>query len=864
MKRSVSSAAILLMVLGTLTAPMLIAPPVARADGFIDFEDGVDGQPIQSSIPGLQFTTTQGYDWIYGDWRTGNYNGPYPDGGYYSNGNFFAWLGVNQGAGRVDFTEGCATYIQVFVSSYYGLTADAYYSDGTWAASASVAGNYDTGELARLRVDAPPGDCFHYVIFHDTGNYWLIDDLSTDASGVPATRPPVILLPGLMGSRLNVTDVCDGDPTDEEVWPAVAKMVVPFNTDEHLNVLKLDYYGQNPAWYCDDVYVNRITDDNTANGAIRRIGPGWNIGPLPLDFYGPMIDHLEVVGFDVYPYGYDWRLDLSDIAGELDAFVDSVLAAHPDASQVNIVDHSLGGLLARYYVTSDTTRADKVEQVVSLGTPFLGAPKALKVLRWGDPLLDPLGIIGLFPPRVRDISQNSPSMYQILPTENYFDVTGQGYYSFDGDMYSWPQTRSLVQTEHNPYLALEAESFHSSAMDDWGSTSPDVAYRLIVGSGIESTPGILHEKVVFEWGGYQVITWDMENTNGDETVPLHSADLRGNGYDYSGGVPTWYANDVPHGDLVTEPYIMDFVAALLATPAGAAGIEPPGSEVRLPDPAAPTLCPDGADRFPEPKNRITVPPTPPELGDEPFEIAGGQIAAFGAVELHVYDSLGNHTGPGEEDRIEIGIPGSSYVVAGRSTFVTVPSGGVYTVVAESRGAVDFDLRIRNLQGLDTDLIQRTVTYVDAPIGSEGLAEVGYDPDSSGSPQDLAIDADGNGIPEQYMPPTGDVGPGDSYDRTPPAVTISLSGDLGDQGWYVGEVFVSISATDSESGLAKLEYSVDGGESIQTYTSPFTVQAEMVSLLVAKATDYAGNEGWATARVGPFKRYMPALMKAYWP
>ena len=41
----------------------------------------------------MRFTTTDGYDWVYGDWRTDDYNGKYPDGAYTSNGNFFAWLG---------------------------------------------------------------------------------------------------------------------------------------------------------------------------------------------------------------------------------------------------------------------------------------------------------------------------------------------------------------------------------------------------------------------------------------------------------------------------------------------------------------------------------------------------------------------------------------------------------------------------------------------------------------------------------------------------------------------------------------------------------------------------------------------------
>lgn len=150
--------------------------------GFIDFEEGTDRAVIYSTIHGVKFTTTAGQDWIYGDWRTGNYNGPYPNGAYTSNGNFFAWLGENQGYGRIDFTEGNATYLSLLTSTYSGVTIDAYDSDDNLLASSSWAGNnINTGEMTRLIVNAPG---MAYVIIHDTGNYWLIDDICTDAGGV--------------------------------------------------------------------------------------------------------------------------------------------------------------------------------------------------------------------------------------------------------------------------------------------------------------------------------------------------------------------------------------------------------------------------------------------------------------------------------------------------------------------------------------------------------------------------------------------------------------------------------------------------------------------------------------------------------
>jgi len=161
-------------------------PNICRkpTDGFIDFEDGTDGAVIRSSIPGLKFTTTLGLDWIYGDIRTGKYNVyPYGHQGYETNGNFFAWLGVTGDQGRIDFPQGTATYLSVLVSTYSGVKIDAYDAEGNFLATSGWAeNNLHTRTFTRLTVEAPG---MAYVIVHDTGNYWLIDDLCTDAPGVP-------------------------------------------------------------------------------------------------------------------------------------------------------------------------------------------------------------------------------------------------------------------------------------------------------------------------------------------------------------------------------------------------------------------------------------------------------------------------------------------------------------------------------------------------------------------------------------------------------------------------------------------------------------------------------------------------------
>jgi hypothetical protein len=148
---------------------------VLSQGGFMDFENGVDQLPIRSTIPGMSFTTTMGYDWVYGDIRTGQYNvNPYGSCYYECHGNFFAWLGPNQGSGRIDFVGATAESVSMLTSTYYGTHLDAYDSSGNLVASDYAGSNTQTGTMSEVAVSS---SSIAYVIVHDTGNYWLIDDL---------------------------------------------------------------------------------------------------------------------------------------------------------------------------------------------------------------------------------------------------------------------------------------------------------------------------------------------------------------------------------------------------------------------------------------------------------------------------------------------------------------------------------------------------------------------------------------------------------------------------------------------------------------------------------------------------------------
>jgi len=164
----------------------------------VDFENGRDRATIRSKIAGMEFSTTEGYDWIFGDWRTQNYNGPHPDGLFFSNGNFFAWLGKNQGRGIIKFTGSTHKMVGLSYSSYGRVYLRAYDGSGAPIRISYGPGNLDTGLLQKMFVSGE----IAYVEVYDSGNYWLIDDLFV-TDGLADAQAKV---PGKYDRKLEVVD----------------------------------------------------------------------------------------------------------------------------------------------------------------------------------------------------------------------------------------------------------------------------------------------------------------------------------------------------------------------------------------------------------------------------------------------------------------------------------------------------------------------------------------------------------------------------------------------------------------------------------------------------------------------------------
>ncbi len=186
-------------------------------------------------------------------------------------------------------------------------------------------------------------------------------------------QPPLIVIPGAFGSRLLDTD------SGREIWPRSSAKLL-FSSYKGLEV---------------DIDESTLDPVDTA---IRPYGV-FRQG-LGRDFYGQILDTLEGPGGysrrqpgepveprqrNYYVYLYDWRLDNVSALPGLHQLIEQIRADYgqPDL-QVDILAHSNGGLLARYYARFGTSdHLDNGDAIPS----YAGAPAIRRLLMVGTPNL---------------------------------------------------------------------------------------------------------------------------------------------------------------------------------------------------------------------------------------------------------------------------------------------------------------------------------------------------------------------------------------------------------------------------------------------------------------------------------------------
>lgn len=738
---------------------------------------------------GLIFTNTNvppGYENVTIDFSCRNYNFNFIPGHRYlillTNANAAAWGGKRMKLASATYSGTNNDYFTGGGARYAFDNGSCYASSYVWN---SQSANNGCNIFSSAKADL----------------YFILNN------NAPPPRLPVIFIPGIGGSEMKASQdiiwsasdghegtYAHGYANNEKVW-VNQNEAAKLGDDDYFDVLKLKADGVTPE------------------ADLSLTGNLTSFGYPDIDSFFTGMGYAKGTNFFVFPY--DWRKDVRTTKDSLDALIESAKIASGQ-SKVNLVVHSMGGLVARYFI-SDPSKAAKVNKLIELGVPHLGAVDATKALMYGKPLgRQILGdfYLGVPASEVKDLFQNLPAAFQLLPSKTYFDFYNNSNqnqpYPFKDDRdidnnritgsLNYDQTKTLLSNlAYNMVVFIFGETLHNSLDPVLNQTNGTKIYE--INGSSQPTLGQIHETWWITWPVNLIPKKDEIFINGDGTVPLYSASLKNDSLDISGATKIYYVEQ-KHGDLVASNGIaMQTVKAILND-----------------------------------DNSLPV-----QVKDQKIVLEGEQISLDDG-ELDLYDDQNRHCGPKANGEIEENIPEVTCTTSGNTkhAFVKKKAAKVKVTATRKKPATISKTSTIKKRSYRQDQISKTTIYKDIIIDEKGKIEFDLNPSLDTSPS-IIFYPDATKSDIVTIPPTSEVSGGPALDQTPPTTSTEISGTKDSSGIYTGPVTITLTGNDSDSGILRTEYSLDNGQTVQTYTGPFTVSNSGETIVQIKTIDNTGNE-----------------------
>jgi len=584
-----------------------------------------------------------------------------------------------------------------------------------------------------------------------------------DPCGDNGCASSVLFLPGLEASRLYRAG-------DDRVWEPLG------DTDAQNLTMNPDGTAVR-----DDIYTRDVIDNAYAPGK-------GNIYKSFLE----QLEEMKTGGLinDYTATPYDWRLTLDGIldtgrrtsdgkiyySGPQGATTSPYiiqelrrLAAASQTGKVTLIAHSNGGLLAKALVGRLGAEAPQlIDKIIFVAVPQAGTPQAVGALLHGFDQSLPVSWFpfALSAGAARTLAQNMPSVYNLLPSENYFtyvdypvitisddpllapwraaygDVihSGERLHTFltDQSRVTLPTTDPLVSPPiGNEALLNASEEVHSN-QDSW---TPPGGIELveIAGWGMETLRTIAYYE-----GVESVCTARAANStcaalirtpvlqykpemvlDGDGTVVVPSAlwtpsstgvqkywvDLD----DYaSTNIGTRFANR-KHADILEVPNLRLFIQNLVTNTA--------------------TSLP-----------KFIYTSTPPN--DESDVL---HFTLHSPLTLNLYDDQGNHTGfSTTTSSLEDNIPGSTYLSFGEVQYISVPASANARLIMEGTEDGSFTLDIEETEG---STVTAETAFAGIPSFTDTVVTMNIPADAGiAGAGDLEIDVQGDGVVDIELEP----------------------------------------------------------------------------------------------------------------
>jgi pimeloyl-ACP methyl ester carboxylesterase len=247
----------------------------------------------------------------------------------------------------------------------------------------------------------------------------------------------VVVLPGILGSTLRRDGKLVWAPSAGSVLRAIGtlggsveRLKLPIGIGD-----EFPYDGVEPGELMPDLHVL----------------PGiWTA----VKGYDRLLARLRTLGYrdgaNLIPVPYDWRLSCRYNARRLGEIVEPALErwrhdGH-DGARVVFVCHSMGGLIARWYIEK-RGGAEITAKLITLGTPYRGAAKALaQLVNGADPG------VGRFRLQLTELARSMPSLHQLMPEYACLQA---------GDGLAKTTDVGITLPELDPGMVADAMRFHT-------------------------------------------------------------------------------------------------------------------------------------------------------------------------------------------------------------------------------------------------------------------------------------------------------------------------------------------------------------------------------------------------------------------
>ncbi len=638
-------------------------------------------------------------------------------------------------------------------------------------------------------------------------------------------RVPLIFLPGNNGTYLNSNKIGG----DGEAWPAAERAANDYSGDVWLKYLRLKADGVTDA-YGVVTPTTIIKQINIIIGNVKYLGP--------LHYYDQTIENLENNGWvdhkTLFEFPYDWRKSIALNEDKLLTYIDQLRSNLCPACKIDLLAHSQGGLVASALL-EDAASIGKVRRLVTLGTPLSGAPKALGILALAAPCIVEHKALGItFCPytknTIRDIAQNMPGIYDLLPSENLVSyinaidpnensgVWANNGWSYEGHsprkgVLSYDNIYNYIRVASNANIASQART-DQREWENFRKADPNIQIERIVGTGLGTISGFKTHKVCSKPTIASKIICEyrvnvQEYVDGDGTVPDNSADVQTDASQIE------YQFGTGHMKLAQDAGVIEKAASFLhngpssiwsmgysATSRVQSGSETNSLELRASEElqSSPTMDVDVEGDvnggFTDPAGEVLTDGSEDPATWSTPEISGGDFEQGVGTKLYYFNQ-------------PVDVSGEFVVKSDEPTSLTVH-------------------RYENGPGLPTS---SATFFIPSVVAGEHL-KLNVAVADSLSDLRLGVDKNGDGTAEVTLAPTGvnegsaaadDIAPQTDYSETPAShrkARVSLTGS--DEGG---------------SGLAGIYYFTSGGKEGR-YTRP--LELKIGTTLVFYGIDAAGN------------------------